>query len=688
MDCCDHVQPDANSIKSPNQSGTILYTCPMHPAIQQNKQGICPECGMNLIPVKQTKNKKQPQDAFNKHAGHQTGSFLKKFWIALILTFPILAYSEFAAVFLHWQAPRFLGYQYVPLVLGSIIFFYCGWIFLTSAWRELKAKMPGMMTLIALAITTAYVWSVYAVLSKSGDNLWGELSTLIAVMLLGHWIEMRAVQRARGTLHELAKLLPDTAEVLRNGKTEKISLEELKIGDTVLIRPGGKIPTDGKIIDGQSDVNESIITGESRPVSKKIGEEVIAGSINGDGSLTVEVTKIGTNTFLAGIMRLIADAEASKSRLQMLSDRAAFYLTIIAIGTAIITLVSWIAAGFGIATAVGFMVAVLVIACPHALGLAIPLVASISTTMAARDGFLVRKRLSMETARNIDIILFDKTGTLTEGRFKVISFSSTEALTLAASVNAYSEHPIAKAITEEAKKRSLELERVSDFIRVPGRGVEGTIRGSKIFIGTKGKDEIVVEKDDNNIGIITVADAVRLESKEAVHKLKQSGIKVAMITGDSENAAGMVAQELGLDEYFSRVLPEDKVKKVKELQDRGLKVAMVGDGVNDAPALTQADLGIAIGAGTNVAIESAGIILVKNDPRDISKIITLSKLTYSKMIQNLFWATGYNIVALPIAAGILAPWGIVLKPTIAAIFMSLSTIVVSINAVLLKKHAL
>lgn len=620
--------------------------------------------------------------------GHHNIPFLRNFWISIILTIPIFAYSELAEKVLGWQAPHFAGYEYLSLVLGSIIFFYCGWIFLESAWREIKAKMPGMMTLIALAVITAYVWSVYSVLFRTGHALWWELSTLIAVMLLGHWIEMRAVQGAQGALNELAKLIPDTALIIKDGENIEIPLEELKVGDIMLIHPGAKVPSDGRIIEGKSDLNESIITGESKPVSKTNGEEVIAGSINGDGSLKVEVTKIGENTFLAGVMRLVALAQASKSRLQMLSDKAAFYLTIIAVGSAIITLIAWLVAGSTVSTAIERVVAVLVIACPHALGLAIPLVASISTAMAAKNGLLIRQRLSLEAARKIDAVLFDKTGTLTEAKFKVVSVSSNETLALAASVNTHSEHPIAKSMVEEAKKRSLNLFNVSNFARVPGRGAEGIINGEKVFVGTKGDNNIIVERGDKQIGTIDVADAIRPESKEAVDKLKNAGIKVAMITGDSEDIAKKVAKELGLDEYFARVLPEDKVNKVKELQGRGLKVAMVGDGVNDAPALTQADLGIAVGAGTNVAIESAGIILVKSDPRDIPKIMKLSRLTYSKMIQNLFWATGYNLIALPIAGGVLAGWGIVLQPAVAAVFMSLSTVIVSINAVFLRRQVL
>ncbi len=598
--------------------------------------------------------------------------FLKKFCVSLVLIVPIFAYPN----------------KYFSFIVGSIIFFYCGWIFLESAWHELKARLPGMMTLIALAITTAYVWSVYSTFTGMGQALWWELGTLIAVMLLGHYVEMRAVRGAQGALKELAKLLPDTAEVIRDNQVVKISLPELKVGDIVLVRPGGKVPADGRIIEGQSDLNESIVTGESKPVEKVVGQEVIAGAINGDGSLKIEVTKIGEGTFLAGVMRLVAEAETSKSRLQILSDRTAFYLTLIAVSAAALTLTVWLVVGASVGVAVEFAVAVLVIACPHALGLAIPLVASISTTLAARNGLLIRKRLALEVARKIDMVLFDKTGTLTEAKFKVTQSSSDEALALAASVNTQSEHPIAKAIVEEAKGRLLKIEEAVNFKRVPGRGAEATLHGQRIFVGTKGDDDIVVERDGKIIGTILVADAIRQESKGAIEQLKRAGIKVAMITGDSEETAKRVANELGLDEYFSRVMPEDKVKKVRELQMKKFKVAMVGDGVNDAPALAEADLGIAIGAGTNVAIESAGIILFKNDPRDISKIITLSKLTYSKMIQNLFWATGYNIVALPIAAGVLYPWGIVLEPAVAAVFMSLSTVIVSINAALLRRQAI
>jgi Cu2+-exporting ATPase len=692
-----------------------MYTCPMHPEILQARPGMCPECGMNLVPTTQTAGHTHD---LNKHEGHNTSSFLQKFWIALGLSIPIFFYSQMARSIFGIHGPEFFGWQYVLLALGSIVFFYCGLIFLTSAYRELKARVPGMMTLIALAVSAAYIYSFVSTLLGTGQDLWFELSSLIAIMLLGHWIEMRSVQGAKGALKELAKLLPDTAEVLRNGKTEIVSLSELQVGDKVLVKPGAKVPADGVIIEGQSEVNESIITGESKPVSKSKGEKVIAGSSNGDGSLTVEITHIGDETFLAGIMRLVADAEASKSRLQMLSDRAAFYLTLIAIGAGATTFIAWILAGAGMGTATERLVAVLVITCPHALGLAIPLVASISTTMAARNGLLIRKRIALESARNIDTVLFDKTGTLTKGEFGITEIvpaegvQESQVLQTAASVNAHSEHPLARAMVAEAQKRGLTLQEVANFKRLGGKGAEGTIASALVRVGNEalldeakislppeyrsklmtlskqGKTVIYVISDNKLLGAMALADVIREESREAVKALKDAGLHVAMVTGDSEDVAEWVSKELGLDEYFAKVLPEQKADKVKLLQSQGRKVAMVGDGVNDAPALTQADIGIAIGAGTNVAIESAGIILVKSDPRDIVKIFRLSKLTYNKMIQNLFWATGYNVLAIPLAAGVLAYQGIVLQPALAAVFMSVSTVVVAFNAVLLRRQKL
>ena len=689
------------------------YTCPMHPEVLQDKPGMCPECGMNLVPT----NKKMQHSEHaehNKHEGHNTSSFLTKFWIALVLTVPIFFYSEMARSVFGIHGPEFLGWQYVLLLFGSAVFFYCGWIFLASAYRELKARMPGMMTLIALAIIAAYTYSFVSIILGTGHDLLFELSTLIAIMLLGHWIEMRSVQGAQGALKELSKLLPDQAEVIRGDKTEVIPLSQLKVGDVVLVKPGAKVPADGKIIDGRSDVNESIITGESKPIEKTVGDMVIAGAINGDGSLKVEIESIGEKTFLAGVMRLVAEAQASKSRLQMLSDRAAFYLTLIAIGAGSITFIAWILEGAGISTATERLVAVLVITCPHALGLAIPLVAAISTTMAARNGLLVRQRSALESARNIDTVLFDKTGTLTKGEFGVDTIltndgiSESQVLQTAASVNLQSEHPLAHAMVDEAKKRKIDLLQVKDFTRIGGKGAKGMIENSQVYVGNEslleennisvpanyaskvlalakqGKTVIYVIADRKLLGSIALADVIREESREAIKTLKSLGIKTAMITGDSEDVAAWVSQELGIDEYFAKVMPDQKAEKVKLLQSKGQKVAMVGDGVNDAPALTQADIGIAIGAGTNVAIESAGIILVRNDPRDIPKIFNLSRLTYNKMIQNLFWATGYNVVAIPLAAGVLASYGIILQPALAAVLMSVSTVIVAFNAVLLK----
>lgn len=724
----DHTQHHHHkNSSSPVTSADIaphIYSCPMHPEVRQDKPGMCPQCGMNLVLTKIPVQKKMGHqshtrhDKHDKHAHHKTSSFLAKFWVALILTIPIFFYSEMFSMLFGIKAPQFPGSKYVLLALGSIVFFYCGWIFLSSAYRELRARLPGMMTLIAIAVTTAYLYSFYSIVFGAGHDLLFELSSLIAIMLLGHFIEMKSVHGAQGALKELAKLLPDQAEVIRGDKTEIISLKELKIGDIVLVKPGAKIPADGRIIEGQSDVNESIITGESKPIEKKRGDMVIAGALNGDGSLKVKIEKIGEHTFLAGVMRLVVDAQSSKSRIQMLSDRSAFYLTIIALIAGSLTFLAWLFTEESVVTATERLVAVLVITCPHALGLAVPLVASISTTMAARNGLLVRQRLSLETARNIDTVLFDKTGTLTKGEFGVAALvtnngiQENEVLKTAASINSHSEHPLAKAMVKEAVSRKLSLSIVKDFTRVAGKGAKGLINGSEVLVGNdsfleekniklpdkyrkkieilskQGKTAIHVISNQRLLGSIALADIIRDESREAIKTLKNLGIKAAMITGDSKDVAAWVAKELDIDEYFAKVMPDEKAEKVKFLQNQGRKVAMVGDGVNDAPALMQADLGVAIGAGANVAIESAGIILVKNDPRDIPKIFKLSRFTYSKMIQNLFWATGYNVVAIPLAAGVLAFKGILLQPALAAIFMSVSTVVVALNAVLLKKKTL
>lgn len=685
-----------------------MYSCPMHPGIVREQPGMCPECGMNLMPAREKRK---------EHKGHGAGSFLKKFYITLIATIPILIYSELPEALFGWNAPAFPGSEYLPVVLGSFVFFYGGWIFLAGAVRELRARLPGMMTLIGLAIVTAYAWSLYAIVIGEHPLFW-ELATLVAIMLLGHWMEMKTVQGARGALQELAKLLPDTAEVITQKETKTVPISALKEGDTVLVKPGSRIPADGEITEGYSDIDESIVTGESNPVAKGEGDEVIAGSVNGDGSLHVNVAKIGEGTFLAGIMRLVADAESSKSRLQMLSDKAAFLLTLVAITSGTATLLIWLALGQEVAFAISRLVAVFVIACPHALGLAVPLVASISTNMAASHGFLVRKRISLEAARTIDIVLFDKTGTLTKGEFGVeavlpSSHSSKErVLQLASSVNKNSEHSIAKAIVHETEQRNISYSEAKEFHRIPGKGARALVEGVEVLVGSRSllnERKIVPGKEhEKNIeeyslqgktliyviagrkleGVMALGDLVREESHKTVQALHAQGIRVGMITGDSEHVASHVAKKLGIDEYFASVLPHEKVEKVKALQSKGLKVAMVGDGVNDAPALAQADLGIAIGAGTNVAIESAGIVLVRNNPSDIPQIIRLSKLTFKKMMQNLFWATGYNVVALPLAAGVLFHKGIVLEPAVAAILMSASTVIVAVNAMLLRREKL
>jgi len=707
----------------------MTYTCPMHPKVRKEHAGLCPECGMNLIEAKikessqdekgsccseKSSHEKHGED---KHQGHKTNIFKLKFWVSFALSIPVVLYSDIVTTLFGWQTPAFPGSAYIPFVLGSVIFFYGGWIFLVSSYRELRARLPGMMTLISFAIITAYTYSVYVVFSGGERALFWELATLITIMLLGHWMEMRAVTGAQGALKELSKLLPDTAEVVRGNTTEIIPLAEVRVDDEVLVKPGSKIPVDGVVVSGNSEVDESVATGESKSVSKKETDEVIAGTSNGDGSLTLRVTKIGAHTFLAGVMRLVEEAQASKSRLQLLSDKAAFYLTIIAVATGFGTFMVWSIVADS-AFAIERMVAVLVIACPHALGLAIPLVASISTTKAAENGFLVKQRIALEAARTIDVVLFDKTGTLTTGMFDVYkvlpaeNYKEEDVLKVAAAVNRHSEHSIATAIVSKARKKNIEIAEAYNFERIAGKGSQAEVNGKVIYIGSnrlfeerhstiadglkkevamlsqEGKTIIYVMDEKTLMGVIVLGDVIREESREAIIALKEAGIQTAMITGDSDDVARWVAGELGITRYFARVLPHEKSEKVKLLQAQGKKVAMVGDGINDAPALTQADLGIAIGAGTNIAIESAGIILVRNDPRDIARIVLLSKFTFSKMIQNLFWATGYNVIAIPLAAGVLVSYGIVLQPALAALFMSLSTIIVAVNALLLKRREL
>lgn len=642
--------------------------------------------------------------------------FRDKFWLSLILTIPVLAYSEMIQHWLGFSPPSFPGSQYVPFVLSTVIFFYGGMVFIKGALSELKAKLPGMMTLISLAIITAYLYSVATQFWLSGEGFFWELATLVTIMLLGHWLEMASIAKAESALDAISQLLPDKAEKLVNGKPKQVLVSELKVGDYVLIRPGSSIPVDGLIVEGSSSVNEAAITGESKPTSKVNGDEVVAGTINQDGSLTVKVTKLGNDTALAGIMRLVAEAQGSKSNVQVLADKAAFALTIIAIITGVLTFIYWLIAKDA-AFALERSVTVLIIACPHALGLAIPLVVSISTAISAKNGLLVRKRLALESARKIDWVLFDKTGTLTKGEHGVTDIWATKGyneediLHLTASLEQNSEHIVGKGIVNEAQKRHVHLDKVEGFAALPGLGVKGKLHGKDNFIAASyryikekglkvpadiekyskqaakdGKTEVYLIKDGKEvIGAIALADVIREQSKQTIEGLKAEGVKTAMVTGDSQDVAVYVAKQLGLDQYFAEVRPEDKANKVKELQQSGNKVAFVGDGINDAPALTQAEIGLAIGAGTDVAIKSADIILVKSDPRDVLRVIHLSKATYRKMTQNLIWATGYNILAIPLAAGVLYGSGILLSPAVGAILMSLSTVVVAINAQLLRR---
>ncbi len=650
----------------------------------------------------------------DKHAGHNPAMFKQKFWLSLLLTVPVLYFSNTIQSLLNYTSPTFFGSEYISGIFGVIIFFYGGTVFLKSAKSELKNKAPGMMSLISLAISVAFVYSSMITLNiVSGKDFWWELASLVTIMLLGHWLEMASVMNAQGAMKELAKLLPDSAELVVKSGTKKVGLSSLKVGDVVMIRPGAKVPIDGVVIDGKSKINESMVTGESKPVSKEVKDVVIGGTINGSGAIRVKVTKTGDDTTIAGIMHLVAEAQKSKSKTQILADRAAYYLTFVAVGSAIIAASSWgFVGGVGTAFILERIVSVLIIACPHALGLAIPLVTSISTSKAANAGLLIKQRMALESARNIDVILFDKTGTLTtgdQGVVDVISDDKKEFLSIVSSIEKDSEHPIAKSIVAYAMEQKAPIQKVTSFNSIAGRGVEARIGKDKYFVGgpallkeqqiklsdeykktseeasANGQSIIYLVKDAKIKGAIMISDVIRKESYEAVALLQESGKRVAMLTGDSHGVATWVAKELKLDEFFAEVLPENKSEVVQKLQKKGYKVAMVGDGVNDAPALTQADVGIAIGAGTDVAIESAGIVLLSNDPRGVSKIINLSKATYKKMVQNLIWATGYNALAIPLAAGVAWSAGFVLSPAVGAALMSLSTIIVAFNAQLLRR---
>ncbi|HEX6140286.1 MAG TPA: heavy metal translocating P-type ATPase [Candidatus Limnocylindria bacterium] len=653
--------------------------------------------------------------AHNKHAGHDPEVFRRQFWIVLALTIPVVVWSQEVQEWLGYTAPAFPGSDLIPAILGTVVFLYGGKVFLDGARTELRDRQPGMMTLISLAIVVAFVASWAATLGAFAVDVWWELATLITVMSLGHWLEMRSIMQAQGALKALAELLPDTAErVGTDGSVETVPLHELALGDVVLVRPGTRVPADGTVVEGAADVDESMITGESRPVGKEPGAKVVAGTVAAGGSLRVRVTAVGEQTALSGIMRLVAEAQASQSRAQVLADRAAALLFFVALAAGVITLVAWIALGDP-EEALIRTATVLVIACPHALGLAIPLVVAISTTLGARNGLLVKDRLALERARELQVVIFDKTGTLTRGEPVLSGVAAADGITeekllaLAAGVEADSEHPLARAIVRGAEARGVAPAVTSAFEALPGRGAQATVDGRVLAMGgprfvaesgaaippgiaaaTEGweaEGRTVLHLLDGNavLGAVAVEDEIRPESVEAVSRLHAMGLQVAMITGDAQAVADSVARRIGIDEVAAQVLPADKAQAVRRFQAGGVRVAMVGDGVNDAPALAQADVGIAIGAGTDVAVESAGIVLVRDDPRDVAGAIELSRATYAKMIQNLVWATGYNAVAIPVAAGVLAPLGFILPMSVGALVMSVSTIIVALNAQLLRR---
>jgi P-type Cu2+ transporter len=650
----------------------------------------------------------------DRHAGHSVAMFRDKFWLSFAFTIPVIFWSTDVQHWLRYTAPSFPGSKFIPAILGTVVFVYGGLVFLRGAWGELADRKPGMMTLISLAIIVAFGTSLAATFGLFEIEVWWELASLITIMVLGHWLEMRAISQARGALNALAALLPDIAERVNGTETQTVPISELKVNDVVLVRPGTRVPADGTVVEGSADVDESMITGESRSVAKGQGGQVIAGTVAAGGSLRVRITAVGEQTALSGIMRLVAAAQASGSRTQALADRAAAILFYVAVASGATTFAYWWLSGDKehalIRTAT-----VLIIACPHALGLAIPLVIAISTSIGAQNGLLVKDRLALERARNLDMVIFDKTGTLTRGAPALSGIAAApggnenDLLADAAAVEANSEHPLAKAIVNEAKLRNLPTLQATNFEALPGRGAQAQVNGKSVIIGgprlltevkvtvlpevgklttqweSDGKTVLYVVANGKLLGAFAVEDEIRPESNEAVKELHRLGIRVAMITGDSKTVADSVAKRIGIDQVAAEVLPADKASAVKRFQAGGKRVAMVGDGVNDAPALATADVGIAIGAGTDVAIESAGIVLVRSDPRDVVGAIELSRATYRKMIQNLVWATAYNLVAIPVAAGVFVHWGFDLPMSVGAVAMSLSTIIVAANAQLLRR---
>ncbi|GLO66370.1 MULTISPECIES: copper-translocating P-type ATPase [Oceanobacillus] len=643
----------------------------------------------------------------DSHHEHMIADFKRRFFISLILAIPVIILSDMIQIFFGYTL-SFNGDHWVEFILATVIFFYGGWPFLIGLFNELKQKSPGMMTLIGFAISVAYIYSVATVFGVEGNDLFWELATLIVIMLLGHWIEMKSINKASESLEALADLMPQEANKIdAEGNTKVISVSQLQTGDHLLIKPGEKVPADAVIIKGKSSIDESMLTGESIPVEKSVKDEVIGGSINTSGSLTVEVSKTNEEGYLSQVIQLVKEAQESKSKTQMLSDRAAKLLFYVAVIAGILTFIIWLALGYGLAEATTRMVTVLVISCPHALGLAIPLVVARSTVLSANKGLFIRNRIGFEDARNIDTVVFDKTGTLTKGEFGVTDIitegkqSEEDLLRIAASVESQSEHPIATGILNEAKNRNIDFQSPDEFDSITGTGIKAVLNNESILavspgymekenipfdnqkfqeLSEAGKTVIFIVENDSLIGMLALADQVKDSSKEAVARLHELGIHVQMLTGDNQKVAHSVAEEIGIDEVIAQVLPDEKADKIKQLKNENKRIAMTGDGINDAPALANADLGVAVGAGTDVAMESADVVLVNSHPDDVVSIIELSRLTYRKMIQNLWWAAGYNIIAIPLAAGILAPWGVVLDPAIGAVLMSLSTIIVAINA--------
>lgn len=694
-----HTAPIVNITKA---KGFQKFTCPMHPQVVQDEPGKCPLCGMTLVPLSKI--------GASEHETHSSGiaDFKKRFYVVLVLTVPIMLLSEMIQ---HWLNIHisFPGSKYILLFLSSIVFFYGGWPFLKGLVGEMRARNPGMMTLVAFAISVAYIYSVATVLGLNGMDFFWELATLILIMLLGHWIEMKSVAGASRELELLVQLMPDDAHLINGDTISEVKTESLKENDVILIKPGEKVAADGVIVDGESYLNESMLTGESKPVEKTKGDKVIAGAINGNGAIKVAVSHGAKDSYLSQVIKLVQDAQKSKSKTQLIADRAARWLTLIAIVAGITTFLVWYLSGKDLAFSIERMVTVIVICCPHALGLAVPLVVAKSTALSAKHGLLIKNRTAFENARKITTLVFDKTGTLTVGKFQVVryvthndKYTQEQVLQYAAALEQNSEHPIATGITAKAKELNLELPAVMGFEAITGKGITGVIDRKDVMVVSPGylkekfsfltKEDMVKSEetlvfvliDDDIAGSIALADEIRPESAEAIKTLHENNIKVILLTGDNATVAKGVSDRLGMDSFFAEVLPHQKLEKIKELQSQGEFVAMTGDGVNDAPALAQANVGIAVGSGSDIAAETAGIVLVNSNPKDVVSLIQFGKATYRKMIQNLIWATGYNVVALPLAAGVLYKMGILLSPAAGAVLMSVSTVVVAINASLLK----